>query len=624
MPIDSSLLAPYQDPIAAQSRGFNYADQVRQSAAKYQAGSQYAAGDYSGAAATQAQAGDIPQAQQTQQYAQQTAAKGQAYIAQALPVFAKIAEAHAGDPDKGAAALGDAFDHIAPEAQALTGANPQSLAAFRQSLVSDPQGTLARLQAQVPTEYKTAGDSLLTFKNGVNTGQYEGLKNTVVPQGAQAVQTGGGGNMLAPGSSGSQTPGMAAPAAPGGSSPAPVTVGNQPAPSGGQPPLGIRANNPGNLQPHGQEASYETPTAGVLAASENLDAYGKMGINTVSGIITRWAPPNANNTAAYTQFVANRLGVDPNAPINMADKNVKGHLLEAIFQYENGRQPPLPNASQQAQPQPQAGQPQQPGNARVIATNAVPVDHDAIKNDVQIWLASKGTINPQYGMGAMGATQRQAFDVEKNATMKELGVSPADVASGQAIRKADTKSLGALQQQADSIKAFEGTASKNADLALSLLDKGGPQGQAPILNKWTQEYRKWIAGDQHVSQYTAALGTFADEYAKVVAGQNGATDSVRAAAYDRINDSMNKGTIRAVIGTMKQEMANRSASNEEQLSTIKQRLGQTAPAPSSQGGQTLSAGTKYKGLDVLSPTAAMKLPKGAGFYDTSGVFRVRK
>lgn len=111
--------------------------------------------------------------------------------------------------------------------------------------------------------------------------------------------------------------------------------------TGGQPqePLGLRTNNPGNLQPGGQEARYSTPSEGILRASANLDTYAKQGINTLSGIISKWAPPTSgNNTAAYIADASKRLGVDPNIPLNLQDPRVKGAVLDAIFTHENGPQ----------------------------------------------------------------------------------------------------------------------------------------------------------------------------------------------------------------------------------------------------------------------------------------------
>jgi hypothetical protein len=61
------------------------------------------------------------------------------------------------------------------------------------------------------------------------------------------------------------------------------------------------------------------------------------GLNTVAGIIGRWAPPVENDTHSYVGAVARRLGVNPDEPIDLA-----AHLpalMAAIIHHENGRQP---------------------------------------------------------------------------------------------------------------------------------------------------------------------------------------------------------------------------------------------------------------------------------------------
>ena len=62
-------------------------------------------------------------------------------------------------------------------------------------------------------------------------------------------------------------------------------------------------------------------------------------LNTVSGIIKRWAPPNENNTQAYINSVVQATGVTPDQRIDTRDSRFMMKLLQAIIKHENGEQP---------------------------------------------------------------------------------------------------------------------------------------------------------------------------------------------------------------------------------------------------------------------------------------------
>ena len=53
-------------------------------------------------------------------------------------------------------------------------------------------------------------------------------------------------------------------------------------------------NNVGNLRPVGSDTGFQqfkTPQEGIAAMDKNLEVYGsKHGINTLRGVISRWAP----------------------------------------------------------------------------------------------------------------------------------------------------------------------------------------------------------------------------------------------------------------------------------------------------------------------------------------------
>jgi hypothetical protein len=154
-----------------------------------------------------------------------------------------------------------------------------------------------------------------------------------------------------------------APAAP----PAPDVIPIRPVPTMPQPPQsgasgwvdeqaglprGIRNRNPGNLRPGDQWVglALAQSDASFLQFGEHLyglralmivllNYHRKHGLDTVGEIIARWAPPSENNTRAYADQVAARLGVAVDQEINPQKRDVLIGLARAIVRHENGRPP---------------------------------------------------------------------------------------------------------------------------------------------------------------------------------------------------------------------------------------------------------------------------------------------
>lgn len=132
-------------------------------------------------------------------------------------------------------------------------------------------------------------------------------------------------------------------------------------------PRGIRNNNPGNLNfvgqagahkepgPNGRFAVFATPDAGLKALREQLIRYVyRDGVNTVAGIIAKWAPPSdGNDTHAYATTVATRLGVTVNTPLSPLTPEQLATLMHAIIHVENGTDPYGPRVDDIASDQPE-------------------------------------------------------------------------------------------------------------------------------------------------------------------------------------------------------------------------------------------------------------------------------
>lgn len=121
-------------------------------------------------------------------------------------------------------------------------------------------------------------------------------------------------------------------------------------------PIGIRQNNPLNLRSWAGAGSangfaqFCSPTEGISAATRNLMDYGNKGINTLSGIINRWAPSgDGNNVNAYIADVSRQTGFSANQPLNMGDSSkVLAPLVSAMIKHENGSNPYSPEMISQA------------------------------------------------------------------------------------------------------------------------------------------------------------------------------------------------------------------------------------------------------------------------------------
>lgn len=209
---------------------------------------------------------------------------------------------------------------------------------------------------------------------------------------------------------------------------------------------------------------------------------------------------------------------------------------------------------------------------------SVSLSPEGLTNQVDTYIASRGAIMPSFGYGKQGKADRDRFYNQLAASMKEHDITANDIASGRAEYKANASALGQVSKMRNSVESYEQTVQKNIGILESFLSgKGAPQGKMPVINRWIQAGRRSIAGDPDVSAYDTALKTVTAEYAKVMSGGTGSaaasTDSARAEAESLLNGAQTPAQVRAVLGTMKREMANRIESLKAQETDLKSRLG---------------------------------------------------
>ena len=273
----------------------------------------------------------------------------------------------------------------------------------------------------------------------------------------------------------------------------------------GKPVRGLVNNNPGNIRPSTQytwqgqvgidkgakEAAgfvqFASPEAGIRAMTLNLLSYDQQGINTVQGIINRWAPPSENKTGAYINQVAKELGVKPTDTINLKDAAVMRQLVTSIIQFENGKNPynaqiidtgialgfnkesPIVTASTgkappvptQAQIVTQAVNTGTPKDVATAASTAVPVQpakDGVMYGPAQIDASAR---NPQIQQLLTTRTMLQ----KQVALYNQYGMGDKAIEAAAKIQAID---LGMYKNQAD-IGLYEGATTGNFSRAMSVL-----------------------------------------------------------------------------------------------------------------------------------------------------------
>jgi hypothetical protein len=122
-------------------------------------------------------------------------------------------------------------------------------------------------------------------------------------------------------------------------------------------PAPLRNNNPGALMPGGKLANYPDMQSGIAAMDQNLASYANKGVNTLSDVISKWAPPNENNTQAYIKDVSQRLGIPPNQKVDLTNPAQRLAISSAIMLHENGSASVFSGGAARGAPTAQTGAP---------------------------------------------------------------------------------------------------------------------------------------------------------------------------------------------------------------------------------------------------------------------------
>lgn len=167
------------------------------------------------------------------------------------------------------------------------------------------------------------------------TNNIPGTMSVPMPSGGWGVQTLPGAQAALQGNQAAETVG-AGKGVDAQGNPVPLTTPVAPASPAPASTAPLGNNNPGALMPGGKLASYPDMQTGLQALDQNLQNYHKQGVNTLSGVINKWAPPGQNDTQAYINDVAGRLGIKPDQPIDLSNPVQRQAIGTAIALHENG------------------------------------------------------------------------------------------------------------------------------------------------------------------------------------------------------------------------------------------------------------------------------------------------
>lgn len=582
------------DTMGEAIKASNYVDHLYATQAKKKAGAQFASGDYAGAADTTAQQGDIAGASSIQQYSAKQGEAQHQYLQQAAPVLQQIyqkASQNGANPQAGAQALNQAFDHIAQMDLPRLGMTPQQIEQYKQAFATDPQGTLQNLSiaAKKNLKFQQSGNSVMVLDGdtGQLIGQHQGSE-------FKTIKNGDGSESLV------QVGGQAS--SPDASSANPAGAVNPPASAGDAAilpsvdPAAVRQaesnNNPNAVSSAGAQGTMQVmpttqtdPGYGVTPAKDNspaelervgndyLGAMGQHFGNPVYQLVANnWGPGNAQKWIAA------------GAHFDQLPRETREYIGRVALAQVTGKKPPAMGAQDQPAAPAQDGGVSQPSVQTLFTSKPKPAGEALSDEDADMWgtmLLQQGPAAlSNFGRGNDAAASLKKIHEHAAAIARSVDMSPAQIIAMQGSSKANVLALAQLVKQRTFVESNSETARKAGAYVLSLAPKGGAQGQSPIFNKWKQWVRGDIQGDADVAKFNFAINTLASEYAKVKTGAYGAagnTDSAQHEAENLLRGYDNYKALSSRIDAMFKEMDFKKQSYVDQEAALRNDVASAMP-----------------------------------------------
>jgi hypothetical protein len=283
----------------------------------------------------------------------------------------------------------------------------------------------------------------------------------------------------------------------------PLPVTNRTAAATGELPAPLRNNNPGAMMPGGKLAQYPDMQTGLQQMDANLASYGKQGVNTLTGVISKWAPPNENNTQAYIQDVSQRLGINPTQPIDLSNPAVRQAISTGIMLHENGPAAVFRGGSV---PQPSGGQiyAAPPMGAQQFANGQVKQMQDRWTSLRDQNTSAQTVVSQLQNIAQLAPQAITGAEADRRAYMNGL-LSLVGVPGAQDAKTA----TDLLDKYSNQIIAKLGQGGLGTDAARSIISAGNPNAHMTV--PAIQEAVRNLSGQyQMVQAKTGVLQQFAN------------------------------------------------------------------------------------------------------------------
>lgn len=209
---------------------------------------------------------------------------------------------------------------------------------------------------------------------------------------------------------------------------------------------------------------------------------------------------------------------------------------------------------------------------------------------------------PFTGMSAgKGANKREAAVGRAGELLADLSLTPADLPALRGKIKGDTGALAKITTTGSMIGQFEGTLTRNAELAKQL-SKNYPRFDSRLLNRVTNAWKQKIAGDPEANNLAAQLHGLAREWGKIMQGSTGTAGVAitEARADDEIFKALGDGALNSLIdNVIVPDAKNRRAAIDETKAALFKDLRGTAQG---MGGKTPTSGT----VNMKAPDGSVK------------------